>query len=308
MMRLLEIGAVLNSRAGRLGVAALGVVFLVTFGTSWWITAPLEKVVPDIPDTRAATKTTRPAGAETELPPWPDERLEGHAAKELLLQTLKVVDCAIRKFPCCTMTFRKQERINGKLLPEQTYFLKIRHDPFAIYMKCLRPVAGRELIYAVGHYDNQVIGHPPGLARLLVPRLKVPPDHPVIMAESRHPVNEAGLANMIRKMIHFRKMDLADPDSITILDRITGSDGRKWLRSTHIHPVMHPERPLGETEVLYDPATRFPLRFTGYDRPTLGQKEKPLGERYSYDDLVLGANLSAQDFDPANPGYAFHRF
>ena len=153
-----------------------------------------------------------------------------------------------------------------------------------------------------------MIGHPTGLARLLVPRLKVPPDHPLIMAESRHPLNEAGLANMIRKMIHYREMDLTDPDSITVLDRTTGTDGRKWLRSTHVHPVDHPGRPLFETEVLYDPSTRFPLRFVGYDRPAPGQKEKTLGERYSYDDLVLNAKLSAQDFDPANPGYAFHRF
>ena len=143
-------------------------------------------------------------------------------------------------------------------------------------MKCLKPVTGRELIYAEGHYDNQVIGHPPGLARLLVPRLRVPPNSPLIMAESRHPMNEAGLANMIRKMIRYREMDLSDPDSITILDRTTSSDGRNWLRSTHIHPVFHPERPLGETEVLYDPASRFPLRFTGYDRPAPGESEKPL--------------------------------
>jgi hypothetical protein len=206
------------------------------------------------------------------------------------------------------MTFRKQERIGGKLLPEQTYFLKVRHDPFAIYMKCLEPAAGRELIYAEGHFDNQVIGHPPGVARLLVPRLKVPPDHPLIMAESRHPMNEAGLANMIRKMIQYREMDLADPDSTTILDRTTDPDGRPWLRSRHLHPVFRRERPLAETEVLYDPATRYPLRFAGYDRPAAGTKEGALGERYSYDNLVLDAKLSPQDFDPANPGYAFHRF
>ena len=144
-------------------------------------------------------------------------------------------------------------------------------------MKCLKPVTGRELIYAEGHYDNQVIGHPPGLARLLVPRLKVPPNSPLIMAESRHPMNEAGLANMIRKMIHYREMDLADPDSITILDRTTSSDGPCWLRSTHIHPVFHPERPLGETEVLYDPKTCFPLRFTGYDRPRTGTERENAG-------------------------------
>lgn len=312
MSRHLQRKSPLVSRAARQGATALGIVVLLTCGASWIFTVPLERTVPGSPAPRPATRTAPPATAapapEPQLPAWPETRLEGQVAKELLLQTLQAVDRAIRQVACCTMTFRKQERIGGKLLPEQTYFVKVRHAPFAIYMRCLKPVTGRELIYAEGHYDNQVIGHPPGVARLLVPRLKVPPDSPLIMAESRHPMNEAGLANMIRKMIHYREMDLADPDSITILDRTQSSDGHTWLRSTHIHPIFHPERPLGETEVLYDPQTRLPLRFTGYDRPAPGKNEKTLGERYAYDDLVLGAELTAQDFDPANPSYEFHRF
>lgn len=303
----MRLSAMFLSRPGRIGTGVLGISVLATVAVSWYFTVPLERIEIHSPAADPAPKSIAPP-AQPELPAWPEARLEGRRAKELLLETLKAVDHAIRKSACCTMTFRKQERIGGKLLPEQTYFLKVRHQPFAIYMKCLKPVTGRELIYAEGHYDNQVIGHPPGLARLLVPRLRVPPNSPLIMAESRHPMNEAGLANMIRKMIRYREMDLSDPDSITILDRTTSSDGRNWLRSTHIHPVFHPERPLGETEVLYDPASRFPLRFTGYDRPAPGESEKPLGERYCYDDLVLHARLSAQDFDPANPGYEFHRF
>jgi hypothetical protein len=304
-----RLGAVLASRAGRLGVGAFCLIGLLVFPVSWRLTAPLEKTagVSGARQEREAEDCAQAAPAGGFLP-WPHERLEGRPAKELLLRTLQAVDRAFRKVRCCTSTFRKQERIGGNLLPEQTYFLKVRHDPFAVYMKCIQPFAGRELIYAEGYNDNQVIGHPPGLARFLVPRLKFPPDDPLILAESRHPMNEAGLANMIRKMIRFRQMDLQDSDSITVLDRTTTPDGRKWLRSTHLHPVVHAERPLARTVVLYDPPSRLPLRFTGFDRAAGGEKENPLGERYCYDDLVLDAPLSAADFDPANPDYAFHRF
>jgi hypothetical protein len=193
-------------------------------------------------------------------------------------------------------------------LPEQTYELKVRHHPFAVYMKSLSPVAGREVIFAEGQNDNDVIGHPAGMSRLLIPRLKVPPDHPLIMAESRHPVDQAGLSNLVRKMIGFRKMDLAEPEAVTILDRAETPDGRKWLRSTHLHPVYHPGRPFAESEVLYDPETRLPLRFTGYDWPASGGKAPTLGERYCYDDLRLDVVFTDRDFDPANPDYSFHRF
>jgi hypothetical protein len=310
-------------RAWRRGLAAFCLLGGLLCGVSYWLTAPLEKTgegttapalepitttPPSSESTGSAAGVTPARQRNTESPAWPESRLEGWPAKELLLKMMQAVDRSFRMVHSYTMTFRKQERINGKLLPEQTYFIKVRQDPFAIYMRCIQPVAGRELIYAEGHYDNHVIGHPVGMARFLVPRLKVPPDHPIIMAESRHPMNQAGLGNLIRKLLGFRQMDMEEPEEVTILDRTTDSDGKQWLRSTHIHPRFRPGRPLAQSEILYDPARRLPLRFQGFDWPSDGGSEKPLGERYSYDDLDLEAVLSAKDFDPANAEYEFHRF
>ena len=210
---------------------------------------------------------------------------------------MQEIDRSFQRVAAYTLTFRKQERINGKLLPEQTYFLKVRQQPFAIYMKCLQPVAGRELIYAEGHYDNHVIGHPVGMARYLVPRLKVPPDHPMILAESRHPMNQAGLGNLIGKLIGFRQIDLEEPEEVTVLDRVT-YNGKPWLRSIHIHPEFRPGRPFARAEILYDPGTYLPRRFTGFDWPADGKDEQPLGERYCYDDLDLEAVALRQGLRP----------
>ena len=61
--------------------------------------------------------------------------------------------------------------------------------------------------------------------------------------------------------------------------------------------------------MLYDPANQFPLRISSYDWPRPGQAgELELAERYAYDDLKLDAPLTAADFDPANPEYAFMRY
>ena len=68
--------------------------------------------------------------------------------------------------------------------------------PFAVYLKFLAPQAGKEVVYAEGHHENKVIAHSGGLARLLVPRLAVAPDHPLALADSRHAVTEAGVANL----------------------------------------------------------------------------------------------------------------
>ncbi len=231
------------------------------------------------------------------------------AAKTLLLTTLLDVDARLKKVDGYTATFHKQERIGGELRPEQTLSMKVRQRPFAVYFKFLAPTQGKEVVYAEGHHDNKVIAHSTGVSRWLVPRLAVPPDHPLALADTRHSVTEAGLANLTEKLIGFRRLDLEDPDAVTVLDRTTDSEGRQWLRSIHTHPHQRGGRPFARVEVLYDPESRFPLAIKNFDWPTPDHKgDLLLAERYFYEDLNVTAPLSALDFDPANPSYSFHRY
>jgi hypothetical protein len=309
------------TRDGRIAIAALAFCIVGLASVGWFHAYPPNPSPTETSDARVA-----PGGIATEptedgpgvpvtapvtdaaFPEWPETKMEGLAAKKLLLKTMKAVARSFQRVKAYTMIFRKQERIDDKLLPEQTYFVKVRNRPFAIYMKGIAPVKGRELIYAKGQFDDQVMCHPVGFSRLLMPRLKVPADHPLIMAESRHSLDEAGLANLIQKLARFQQRDLEEPEEITILDRVESPDGKKWLRSTHIHPVRREGRPFCESRILYDPVSRLPLRFTGYDWPAPGSSKRLMGERYLYDDLDLDAALTARDFDPANPEYAFERF
>lgn len=285
-------------------------------GASWWLTAPLEDVPtapPAVSHTRPETKPTdtTPASeaATVGLPAWPERRLEGEAAKTLLLETLLEVGKQLDRIDGYTATFRKTERLHGVLGDEQTLAMKVRQRPFAVYLKFLNPQAGKEVVYAEGHHENKVIAHSTGVARLLVPRLAVPPDHPLAMAETRHAITEAGLSNLNDKLIEFRRLDLQDDKASTVLDRVTDNAGRPWLRSVHRHLAKDGSRPFHQVEVLYDVDSRIPLRISNYDWPEPGREaELPLAERYAYDDLKLDVPLSSLDFDPANPAYAFHRY
>jgi hypothetical protein len=240
---------------------------------------------------------------------WPQETLAGIEAKQLLLDVLLAVEERLAAVPGYTVTLLKQERIKGRLGPEQEIEMKVRHEPFAIYMKFIAPDAGKEVVYAQGRYDDHLIAHAGGLARALVPRLKVKPDSALALAGNRHPITDAGLLNLTRKLIRYRRWDLEDEDAGTILDRITDASGQTFLRSIHTHTIPHPDRPFAYVEVLYDPDTKLPVSFAGYDWPeAAGGTPVSLGEKYVYEDLDLDAPLSDLDFDPANPAYGFHRF
>ena len=137
--------------------------------------------------------------------------------------------------------------------------------------------------------------------------LSVAPTDPIALADCRHPITEAGLANLTDKLVHFRRLDLTDPEAVTILDRTTDADGRTWLRSVHTHPHWKPERPFAHVEVLYDPETLLPRSITSYDWPRPGQADGPLlAEHYAYDDLDrLTALAHARVGGPTLASYAY---
>ena len=298
--------------------AVLGAVFLALFAACWWFTEPLGSPArPAVLETRAVTSPpsrlttiTTFKGDSPPDPTWPTSRLEGNGAKRLLLSLLESARRRLDRVQGYTATFRRQERIGGKLGPEQTLRLKSRPEPFAIYLKFVAPHPGKEVVFAKGRHDDKLVAHNGDWKDRLIPRLKLDPAGALALADSRHPITEAGLVNLTDRLIRFRRMDLADTDAVTVLDRVADPDGKARPRSIHTHTVRKPDRPFARVEVHYDPETFLPVRIASYDWPAPGEDPVPpqLAERYSYDDLNLDARLTDLDFDPANPAYAFSRF
>lgn len=280
---------------------------------SWLLTAPAElrRTGPS-----EAVSTARSSGAEvvaSEPAPeplaWPVSSLTGDGAKRLLLDCLIEAEANLKDRTGYAATFRKRERLRGQLGPMRTMRIKVRHEPFAVYLKFLGPDAGKEVVYADGFNDNCLIGHDAGLTRLLVPRVKLDPTGPIAMRDNRHPITDIGLANLTTRLVAFRRLDLTDTNASTVLDWFTDEEGRRWPRSTHAHAHQGPDRPFARVELLYHPESFIPRQITSYDWPAEGH-EGPLelAEHYQYDDVDFDAKLTDQDFDPANPLYAFTRF
>ena len=280
-------------------------------GGVWWFTEPLTDHPTAPPATPTEAIAVPPVVAKLAEGPvaWPEGRLEGDGAKKILLASMVRSVEALEKVEGYTATLRKTERMAGRLGPEQTLAMKVRNRPFAIYLKFLSPKAGKEVVYAEGHHDNKLIAHNGDWTRRIVPRLAVPVDSPLALADSRHPVTEAGLVALARKLLSYRELDIGDGEATTVMDRTVTAEGRALLRSVHTHTNPNARRPFARVEVLYDPATQYPIQITSYDWPATGHDgDLDLAEKFAYDDLKFNAPLTPADFDPANPDYAFMRF
>ena len=72
----------------------------------------------------------------------------------------------VRDYECRLV---KRERVNGVLLPESVMTMKVRTNPFSMYLRCESPAAdkGLEVCYVEGRNQGMMRVHPPSLLGIL---------------------------------------------------------------------------------------------------------------------------------------------
>lgn len=207
-----------------------------------------------------------------------------------------------------TATFYKQERIQGQLSPRNQIQLKIRRTPFSVYMHWQSPNAGREVIYRQGANDNRLLVHEgSGLASLLVPVLKLDPSGELAMSNSRHPVTEIGLMNLIDRLLEVRRSDLNNPN-VQVSMGEAAVDERPCFQFQFLYPENDAKAHYHKVIVCIDRDLRLPVACRTYDWPSPeGPLEPPLLEDYIYADLQFNLSLGDLAFDHQNPAYGYRR-
>jgi hypothetical protein len=90
----------------------------------------------------------------------------------------------------------RQERVGTSLQPEETVLLSIRRDPRAVRLEWPDgPNRGREVLYAADASGRGMMHVK--MSNPLVPRITLPPDSPLALKNSRHPIGEAGLDSIV---------------------------------------------------------------------------------------------------------------
>lgn len=226
---------------------------------------------------------------------------------------LAAIEQDVRDYSCVMVA---RQRRQGKLSKYQYMEAKVRHaqnsngeqTPFSIYMRFQRPsdVHGREVLYVDGERNGDMLVRNGG-KRLPNLTLQLDPHSDRVLQESRYPITDMGIKNMVRRLIEVVEDEMATDDCEVKFFENAKLNGRSC---THIL-VTHRTREAGSrfhmARVLVDNELQVPVYVASYGWPKSEGGKPVLMEEIAFTNLKLNVGLTDSDFSSNNPSYGFKK-
>ncbi len=200
----------------------------------------------------------------------------------------------------------KRERIDGTLSEYEYMFIKVRHEPFSVYVSFIGParVKGQEAIFVKGHNDNKLLAHGTGV-RKIFGTVSLQPDSMLAMTGNRYPITEMGIKRLTEKLVEVGEHDAQFGECEVKAFPNTKINGRDCVCLRVVHPVQRREFLFNMAKIYVDSQHNLPVRYEAYDWPHDAGGEPVLLEEYTYLDVKINNGFTDRDFDVANPEYQF---
>lgn len=197
----------------------------------------------------------------------------------------------------------KEERIDGELGPKEVAFIKVRHQPFAVYMFFLQPHKGRECLYNAGPNNSKglLVARDCGFKKRLG-KFELDPDGRLAMNGQKYPIYKLGVRNLVTELI-----DVANNDTqfgeCEVQTKQSVINGRDATLIEVVHPVPRQNFRFYKAELFIDNELKLPIRYASYMWPQGPGQEPPLEEAYTYVNIKLNNGYTDADFDKENVEY-----
>jgi len=175
----------------------------------------------------------------------------------------------------------KRERVGGVVGDYQAMFVKVRHQPFSVYMYFLNPadIKGQEVIWVKGLNENKLQAHAVGIKNV-VGTVSLNPTGQIAMRGNRYPISEIGILNLVERLIQVGEKD-------------------SQYGECEVRFLFYQAR------IFVDDEMNLPIRYESYSWPTTAGGQPELLEEYTYQNFKLNNGFTDQDFDTRNPKYGF---
>jgi hypothetical protein len=195
--------------------------------------------------------------------------------------------------------YLRDERIDNEL--QQNYLkLSILHQPFSVLMEWVEPTSkkGRKVSWVAGKHDGKM------RVKIGFVTVSMDPEQSIKRKESRHTIPEAGMKNMVDRLVKSWEEESQKAETKTqYSDSEVGVtvSGRNHTYVCRLVETVHPPEARGKyefarTRVYFDKKTGLPVRMEGYDWPTTVHPEGILLERYTYLEVNGDAAPPASEF------------
>jgi len=210
-----------------------------------------------------------------------------------------------------TAIMSKQENIGGVVQEAQMMEVKVRHEPFSVYVKVRFPqrLNGQQSIYIKGQNDGKAFAHGVGFQRTFGTQ-RLDPEGMFMMNGHKYPITEMGILNLLDKLLEVGRNDSKyDECTVTYTEGIVlwkdTPAMRECIRIDVKHPVPRPHFMFHIARIFVDKELNIPIHYDSFEWPRKEGETPKLIESYSYRNLKINVGLTDADFDHTNPAYAF---
>jgi hypothetical protein len=209
----------------------------------------------------------------------------------------------VQKLSGYTSLFTKTEVV-GKQTISQAIRIKVRHEPFSVYMHFEDAHAGREVIFVEGRNNNNLLVHEAGFASL-IGTLELAPTGSQAMSENRYPITKAGIQKMMEAVIEQWEAETkyGETEVKYFEDAKIGDMKCRVIESSH--PQPRKQFKFHITRVWIDEKSGLPVRVQQFGFPAKSGAKPPVIEDYTFTEIKAEVRLTDRDFDTKNPSYNY---
>jgi len=225
-------------------------------------------------------------------------------ALELAQRGLANLQATIKDYSC---TMVKRERIDGKLGEHEYMFLKVRQQPFSVYLYFMAPdtVKGQEVLFVDGQNDGNMLAHAGSGVRAMVGTVSLKPSSMLAMQGNRYAITEIGVENLAKRLVEVADHDKQFGECEVNFFPNAKVNGRICTCVQVVHPVPRRNFRFHLARVFIDDELMIPIRYEAYDWPQETGGQPILMEEYTYMNVKVNQGFTDLDFDPKNTAYKF---